>query len=49
LYEEGFGFECVSPGEMEMILGMFPEIDKARRILFTPNFAPKEEFEEGME
>lgn len=47
LYAEGFGFECVSPGEMEMILDLFPEIDRARRILFTPNFAPKEEFEEA--
>lgn len=48
LYAEGFGFECVSPGEIEMILELFPDIDRARRILFTPNFAPREEYELGM-
>lgn len=30
-----------------MILEMFPDIDRAKRILFTPNFAPREEFELG--
>jgi len=43
LYNEGFGFECVSPGEIENILKLFPKID-TKRILFTPNFVPKEEY-----
>lgn len=42
LYEMGFGFECVSQGELERIFTLFPSIDP-KRILFTPNFVPKEE------
>ncbi len=47
-HDAGFGFECVSPGEIAYILELFPEIDR-QRILFTPNFAPKEEYEAGFE
>eukprot|EP01127_Copromyxa_protea_P010943 TRINITY_DN2718_c0_g1_i1.p1 TRINITY_DN2718_c0_g1~~TRINITY_DN2718_c0_g1_i1.p1 ORF type:complete len:309 (-),score=86.64 TRINITY_DN2718_c0_g1_i1:44-970(-) len=32
-----------------MILELFPDIERSRRILFTPNFAPQEEFEEAFE
>lgn len=42
--EAGFGFECVSPGEIEQVLALFPDLDR-ERILFTPNFAPREEYE----
>jgi diaminopimelate decarboxylase/aspartate kinase len=40
---EGIEFECVSRGEVERALQLFPDIDPAR-ILFTPNFAPREEY-----
>jgi diaminopimelate decarboxylase/aspartate kinase len=39
LVGEGFGLECVSPGELERAA----EIDKAS-LLFTPNFAPRDEY-----
>jgi diaminopimelate decarboxylase/aspartate kinase len=41
-------FECVSPGEIDKVLGLFPDIDR-RRILFTPNFAPRAEYERALE
>ncbi|MDP3268314.1 MAG: bifunctional aspartate kinase/diaminopimelate decarboxylase [Legionella sp.] len=44
LEKEGIGFECVSIQELDLVLGLFPEIDRTR-ILFTPNFAPKSEYE----
>jgi len=47
LYQKGFGFECVSPGEIEHVIKLFPDINRGERILFTPNFAPKEEYEKG--
>ncbi|MFW2405157.1 MAG: bifunctional aspartate kinase/diaminopimelate decarboxylase [Gammaproteobacteria bacterium] len=40
----GINFECVSPGEIDHVLALFPELDR-RRILFTPNFAPRSEYE----
>ena len=45
-YEAGIGFECVSPAEMLHVIELFPGIDR-KRILFTPNFAPREEYELG--
>lgn len=45
--ELGLGFECVSLGEVKKVLELFPDIDR-KKILFTPNFAPKSEYEEGM-
>lgn len=59
VYEAGFGFECVSPGEVKHVLALFPGlklIDSAApatttspfrggRLLFTPNFAPRKEYE----
>ena len=36
-------FECVSPGEVEHLRAAVPDLDPAR-ILFTPNFAPREEY-----
>ncbi|MFA6957618.1 MAG: bifunctional aspartate kinase/diaminopimelate decarboxylase [Thermoanaerobaculia bacterium] len=44
----GLGFECVSPGEVERVLELFPEID-LDRVLFTPNFAPRHEYEWALE
>jgi diaminopimelate decarboxylase/aspartate kinase len=42
--QAGLNFECVSPGEIDHILSLFPDIER-RRILFTPNFAPRLEYE----
>jgi diaminopimelate decarboxylase/aspartate kinase len=43
IHAEGVDFECVSRGEVERALQVFPDLDPAR-ILFTPNFAPREEY-----
>lgn len=47
VHDAGMGFECVSPGEIARVLELFPAIDR-RRILFTPNFAPRTEYEHGL-
>jgi len=47
-YEAGLGFECVSIGEVKRVIKLFPEIDQ-KRILFTPNFAHRSEYEKGLE
>jgi len=44
----GLGFECVSPGEIDLALRLFPEIDRGR-ILFTPNFAARQEYEDAFQ
>ncbi|KAG2391766.1 hypothetical protein C9374_013251 [Naegleria lovaniensis] len=44
----GFGLECVSIDEVRMVCSLFPNIDRANRILFTPNFAPKKEYREAL-
>jgi len=44
----GGAFECVSPGEIDRVLECFPEIDRSQ-ILFTPNFAPRDEYRRGIE
>lgn len=43
----GVDFECVSPGEVQWLEEIFPDLD-VTRILFTPNFAPREEYEWGL-
>ena len=43
LHAEGIDFECVSRGELERLLEVFPQLER-RRILFTPNFAPRAEY-----
>jgi len=43
LEAEGFAFECVSPGEIAAVRDALPSLPPAR-ILFTPNFAPREEY-----
>ncbi|TLY84874.1 MAG: bifunctional aspartate kinase/diaminopimelate decarboxylase [Gammaproteobacteria bacterium] len=42
LRAEGIEFECVSRGEVERVLQLFPDLDR-ERILYTPNFAPRAE------
>lgn len=42
--DEGLGLECVSPGEIDHCLATVPELSPDR-ILFTPNFAPRSEYE----
>lgn len=44
LHAEGFGFECVSRGELEHVFTLFPGLDPTR-VLFTPSFAPRAEYE----
>ena len=44
LADLGFGMECVSQGELEMARLALPELPP-ERFLFTPNFAPRREYE----
>lgn len=43
----GVGFDCVSLAEIEHVLKTVPGIS-VDRILFTPNFAPRAEYEAGL-
>ena len=43
----GVDFECVSPGEVERLFELIPDLDPGR-VLFTPNFAPRSEYEWGI-
>ena len=43
-HRAGLAFECVSPGEVRHVLAACPGIEP-RRILFTPNFAPRRDYE----
>ncbi len=45
---EGFGLECVSVGEVRHVLASVPGLDPAR-VLFTPSFAPIDEYREAFE
>ncbi len=47
LADAGTDFDCVSPGEVMRLQEVLPDY-KAARILFTPNFAPREEYEWGL-
>ena len=40
---EGFGFECVSQAEIEHLFATLPGLDPTR-VLFTPSFAPRDEY-----
>lgn len=44
----GVDFDCVSPGEVEWLESSIENFD-LDRILFTPNFAPKEEYQWAIE
>ncbi len=48
VYQSGLGFECVSPGEIDHVFSLFPDLDP-KRIVFTPNFAPRKEYEQGLD
>jgi diaminopimelate decarboxylase/aspartate kinase len=45
-YAAGIALECVSQGELEHVFREIPAIDP-ERIIFTPNFAPRSEYEFG--
>src|SRR6185436_6252576 len=45
-HDAGLGFECVSPGELAHLFALFPDL-APERILFTPNFAPRGEYDEA--
>jgi diaminopimelate decarboxylase/aspartate kinase len=44
----GMSFECVSPGELDHVRGLFPALP-VERMLFTPNFAPIDEYAYALE
>jgi len=44
LVAEGFGLECVSLGEIEHVFANVPGLSP-QRVLFTPSFAPRREYE----
>jgi bifunctional diaminopimelate decarboxylase / aspartate kinase len=46
LYAAGLTLECVSQGELEHAFAVVPDLDP-ERVLFTPNFAPRGEYEFG--
>ena len=46
LHHQGIGIECVSPGEMRRAFEAIPDL-AADDLLFTPNFAPREEYEQA--
>ncbi|HVF59915.1 MAG TPA: bifunctional aspartate kinase/diaminopimelate decarboxylase [Thermoanaerobaculia bacterium] len=43
----GLGFECVSAAELEHVRAVVPGLDPGR-LLFTPNFARREEYEQAL-
>jgi bifunctional diaminopimelate decarboxylase / aspartate kinase len=45
-HEADLSFECVSAAELDHVLALFPDLDRSR-LLFTPNFAPREEYVRG--
>jgi len=47
LVEEGFGLECVSLAELRHVFAQLPQLDPAR-VLFTPSFAPIDEYEQAL-
>ncbi len=44
----GVDFDCVSPGEVHELARLLPDLDQ-QRILFTPNFAPRSEYQWSIE
>ncbi|MEG3182425.1 bifunctional aspartate kinase/diaminopimelate decarboxylase [Novilysobacter erysipheiresistens] len=44
IVNEGLGLECVSLGEIEHVFATLPELSP-QRVLFTPSFAPRREYE----
>ncbi len=48
LEEQGHGFECVSPGELDRVFEVLPNLDPDR-VLFQPNFAAPDEYADAFE
>jgi diaminopimelate decarboxylase/aspartate kinase len=48
LATQGLGFECVSPGELERVFDVLPDLNPTR-VLFQPNFAAPHEYAEAFE
>ncbi|MEO0365613.1 MAG: bifunctional aspartate kinase/diaminopimelate decarboxylase [Pseudomonadota bacterium] len=48
VFEADMGFECVSPGELNAVVKRFPTIDP-KRLLYTPNFAQKSDYQVGFD
>jgi len=48
IHAEGAGFDCVSIAEIHHVLAVVPEV-QVRDILFTPNFANRNEYSEAIE
>ena len=48
MHAAGLGFETVSPGELARVSELFPDLPP-EQILFTPNFAPRQEYAEGLQ
>ncbi len=48
LDDEGLHFECVSPGEVERVFEVVPNLDP-HRVLFQPNFAAVDEYTAAFE
>ncbi len=46
LEAEGFGLECVSLGELTHVFNVLPDLSP-KRVLFTPSFCPRSEYEAG--
>jgi bifunctional diaminopimelate decarboxylase / aspartate kinase len=46
VYDAGLMLECVSQGELEHAFASVPQL-MGERVLFTPNFAPRSEYEYG--
>lgn len=46
--DAGWGFECVSLGELTHLRGILPDL-APERVLFTPNFAPRNEYAAALE
>ena len=46
--QAGLGFECVSVPELEHVRKLFPDL-AGDQLLFTPNFAPREEYRRAFE
>ena len=44
---EGFGFECVSRAELQHLFSVLPGLDPTR-VLFTPSFAPRDEYADAL-
>jgi diaminopimelate decarboxylase/aspartate kinase len=48
IYHAGLNFECVSIDEVKHLFKLFPKIER-KRILFTPNFAHRHEYQFAIE